>query len=168
MYGGWWAKSATEGRESPGTNHHRHPLLVLLHLGETWRLFGVGNEHRAPAIGSSGETRGGNAGRQPAALAAKAVTGYLTLTRPIDTGNGLQRNPTHREGRSLPEDCRRRFAAPDAAAPAVPVVATTVVGLPASSLVDSVRRYPLLRRVSLSRPRCGVRSSSGVALEAVE
>ncbi|KAL4586045.1 hypothetical protein LXL04_010676 [Taraxacum kok-saghyz] len=109
VYGGWWATSATEGRESPHTNHHRHPLLVLLHLGETWRLFGVGNGHRAPAIGSSGETRGGNAGRQPASLAAKAVAGYLTLTRPIDTGNGLQRNQTHREGRILPEDCRRQL-----------------------------------------------------------
>ena len=48
---------------------------------------------------------------------------------------------TDREGTGdLPEVRRRRFAAPDAAAPVVPVVATTVVGLPASSLVDSVRR----------------------------
>ena len=67
----WWStKSATVFTR---TSHRNHSILVLLLVRETWRLFGVGNGIRMPAMGSSGEAAGRHGGRQPAALAAKAV-----------------------------------------------------------------------------------------------
>ncbi|KAL4578299.1 hypothetical protein LXL04_014420 [Taraxacum kok-saghyz] len=90
-----------------------------------WRQSVAAEWRRVPATGSSGETGGADAGRQPAALAAKAVAGCLTLTRPIDADNGLQRTPdTQRGSRSLPEGWSPEVAAsargcPGVAAPAM-------------------------------------------------
>ena len=86
----WLVGEISHGR--PRIHPHKSPSAPApssIASGEPWQLFGVGKGSREPATGSSGEAEDEDAGRQPAALAAKAIAGYLTHKQPAGAKNEL-------------------------------------------------------------------------------
>ncbi|KAL4564489.1 hypothetical protein LXL04_028553 [Taraxacum kok-saghyz] len=152
--GGQWQCAVVGGRNQPNgelqIHPHKSPIApdpTSITFGETWRLFGVGNGSRVPAVGSSGET----GTRMPADSRQPSLPGLPPVVTPEikPTGGGemtMRLRHKQRRNRELTRVRRRRVAG----LLSIPLLLRwsrrSCSSLSSSTLADSVQPRPTFRR----------------------